>query len=39
MKIFDFLVASFSNEKIADISKFQWIKYLGKGLSYIENEV
>ena len=35
-KICVFLAAPFSNEKIADIWNFQWIKYLGKDLSYLQ---
>ena len=31
-----FLAAPFSNGKIANIWNFQWIKYLGKGLSYLK---
>ena len=31
-----FLAAAFLNEKIADIWNFYWIKYLGKGLSYLK---
>ena len=36
MKNLCFLAAPFSNEKIANIWNFQWIKYLGKGLSYLK---
>ena len=32
-----FFGGSFFKIKIADILNFQWIKYLGKGLSYLEN--
>ena len=38
-KICFVLTAPFSNKKIAEIWKFQWIKYLGKGLLYLKNEV
>ena len=31
-----FLATPFSNENIADIWNFKWIKYLGKGLSYLK---
>ena len=36
MKNLWFFAAPFSNEKIADIWNFQWIKYLGKGLLYLK---
>ena len=32
-----FFGGSFFKIEIADISNFQWIKYLGKGLSYLKN--
>ena len=32
-----FLGGSFFKKQIADIWNFQWIKYLGKGLSYLKN--
>ena len=37
MKNLCFLGGSFFKIKIADILNFQWIKYLGKGLSYFNN--
>ena len=37
MIFFFFFGGSFSKIKIADILNFQWIKYLGEGLSYLKN--
>ena len=37
MKNLYFSGCSFFQKKIADIWNFQWIKYLGKGLSYLKN--
>ena len=37
MKNLCFFGGSFFKIKIADILNFQWIKYLGKGLSYLKN--
>ena len=37
MKNLCFLEVLFSKKQIADIWNFQWIKYLGTGLSYLKN--
>ena len=37
MKDLCFFGDSFFKIKIADICNFQWIKYLGKGISYLKN--